>query len=1365
MSFKNGKNTSRNSEQLTMLLAKSVAVSAICAFVMPQVIGLATATVISVCIYGLTTTALFAAYCLSKQMYKLTIVTGNILYGLGLISKGYIQLAHLRIKERYFDKPELQSFTDYAQKMEALLWKTKHIPCISLINTFLTARGKTAKMAALLGIWQLYTTEPPSKQIQDQIVKILPLITDGIEAAKKLWESRNEEEEVMVEADEVDEPVAEQQPAQDGGEQEGEEDSFSFKDVISEMELNTKLEKNRRIITVAMAVVAGVACFVPATVTWALSDRKDFTKHVIDMGRFITAKNIIWTEVDKTKNVLLKGLWNICGQEYIPDSDKAAQLVQKKVVAAMIMVREYEVLLNTDFFGAMRDNKLEKINEAMAEIDKIYKDLSSLQKSQYNLNTIITQLREGMNALNAKRSDLMANATGKQEPVVIALYGEAGMGKSELMKRIVNDLEKAYGITSYLRKPTDEYWSLFQGQQIIVWDDLGFKKDGKDYAEFCNHTCGVASTAIGAAIQDKGRPTNPLFIITTSNVGYIGPANSEIVTLDAYHRRRHILIEVHNNPAAEYKRVHGATMPPELFRPEATTLTLAKPIPDVNGDNILGATTYDRVLAAAMEMEKNFANRFKDQLRLKSYYKGKIPPNVEVDREKLTTAFLLGKPVANDNEQVYRPAAPKKQAVNPLGVEIDRKYPVFVISGPSGTGKTHLANALCQRLYGMPAVKTDIDKINWAPNEIIYLDDITMSKERYLKAAEIANQQYETGVARIVIMTENSSKLYLMDQQAVAEVHRRSHLATLSYRWKWSQIFRSWSQIATDHKAELEDSNNKQAVMRSNIAAKVTEYGQRPVPRHATDVASIFGGFETNVYGDEVVTNGVWTLPMPSEVDFTVNLSKSFRELADCKMSQLCTSLFTGSIYQVRNISHRFSQITSVGIITDIFNQAPDFQVRDIDHMITSFNDANVEVKIKPPGVAILTTPEGAIGLTWLEKTIRMFKITTDPVELIDNKIDIHRYFNKDVESDYARLTSSLVFTEESIKNTEQAIKEIQVERFSATNILCQILDASLTILSLSVQVIAPVALIGNMLTETCDRSELAYLKTVMGAAYKFKKERLDHREAPIIELSGNQKTMEEFDALVAMGEFTEDEVAYIMINNPAALSYITHDKDFTYPALFAAMKNKQVPVPADPVLENITLTPQTRYHHTYNEGGDFKKAKAGCVVLEKFRNKAAYDDWKNSTQFDEWKIKTGQFKVWTTDKADRKAFDWDNFDSTGIKTGTPDDWSAEWESSPVKGGKKKRTEQKVSVAGESSPVKANKKKNEPAKLSLPGKESSPVKDKKKAARNVEILSESSPVEKTKKIETSRIRQKIEVTLPEGGEYHEYSYPKTVALN
>lgn len=1124
------------------------------------------------------------------------------------------------------EKVQEQSVEDvhtYSKVIESLLWQTKHIPLTALLTRFITSRTRSEKLACMMGVWQLYSDSPPSDQIKDFFSGNFTMCSEAMNCiCAKL---------------EVGEVVEEQ------GEVEKEEDwKDEFKKLIGDPEAtNDFFQKYGKLASVIAVAVSAVIVLSTPFKKWLTEEKVDLMKITADTGRAIQGKKLIVSEVTTLKNELLSTLYEAFGEEYIPEEDKAARLIQKKCVTITKELSDYETKLVTDFFGVMRDNAFERVANDIASVEDLFSKLSQVQKSQYNLVTLVTMLKERYQALIQKRAALITSATGKQSPVVVQFVGETGVGKTVLTQTLSDFLSKFYNISVYTRNVLDEYWSGFSGQQIVVYDDLGFGKEGQEYHEFSYLAESAPSTSVGAAIVDKGRQANPLFILASSNETYLGAQGHNIKNVDAFHRRRDLLIKVENKPASVNLQLTGSTMNAKQFRPQDTILTLLRSVPSKTtpGDeykgNELGTTTFERIKLYCVEKEKLNANLFKQKLRNKPFFDNPIPADEPVDEFKLTHDFLLGRPRPADDVASVSSSSSEESVKVQARSEKKTKHPLFLFLGPSGIGKTHVAMECCATL-DEDYVTLDLDdfvpskrNIGRYANKVLMIDDFTMSEERIAKAAHLAHIVYEMNdqVPKAVFLTANVNKL--PDNDTCREISRRSHLFEYSYyRGWWSYIFSYNAQ--TLRKALTNGETAK--TLREYTVVRYTEYMGEPEHIGPLDVKSLVHSLVSKVYQDNIKVSSIWTMPQPENLDFVVTLKKSFAEIGTLSKASVVGSYLTGNLVEVYNRTGRFNQLSSVGIVMQIFKQSPEVACTTIEQLVMNFNDCHVEVDFGKEGVCIIRSDVGTFGVIWNRKVAKMFVVDTT----IDSTADYESMFG-DAEGVYKELKELVVFKEGSVEELERNIKESAKQAFISKNKLCLLLEAFLSLASIMAQVYAPLALIKGSFKQLRENNQLDYLKRHSPHASDFYEGNISPLENWRCTINVNNKAyvVGSIKALERLLErkgqtMTSLEKRVFSMNHPEILHWITHDPNtkVNWPLTFEMFAKYGYGAVSPIELESLPLDDQTyttdvysgtiRMRHRSSNNGVFEEAWFYDVVNREWVKLDRVDDDSRYLRFDE---------------------------------------------------------------------------------------------------------------------------------------------------
>jgi hypothetical protein len=113
----------------------------------------------------------------------------------------------------------------------------------------------------------------------------------------------------------------------------------------------------------------------------------------------------------------------------------------------------------------------------------------------------------------------------RMEPLVIGLFGQPGQGKSTQINLILSKLKKLFpecprDKLTYSRSCHTEHWDGYCNQPIVILDDIGQSKEGKDIKEFQTLVSCNPYIPPMASLEDKGISFDSPIIILTSNLFY-----------------------------------------------------------------------------------------------------------------------------------------------------------------------------------------------------------------------------------------------------------------------------------------------------------------------------------------------------------------------------------------------------------------------------------------------------------------------------------------------------------------------------------------------------------------------------------------------------------------------------------------------------------------------------------------------------------------------------------------------------------------------------------------------------------------------------------------------------------------------------
>lgn len=133
--------------------------------------------------------------------------------------------------------------------------------------------------------------------------------------------------------------------------------------------------------------------------------------------------------------------------------------------------------------------------------------------------------------------------TFRKVPFHISLCGDAGIGKSSIVESLLNHIsDKFYEGegTSYCRTATSKFWDSYNGQNVVIYDDLGPTNDYEHYGELLTIISHVVVILQKAHLEEKGTPFTSDFLISTTNNPWPNVQGS--VCLNALWRRYHLLV-------------------------------------------------------------------------------------------------------------------------------------------------------------------------------------------------------------------------------------------------------------------------------------------------------------------------------------------------------------------------------------------------------------------------------------------------------------------------------------------------------------------------------------------------------------------------------------------------------------------------------------------------------------------------------------------------------------------------------------------------------------------------------------------------------------------------------------------------------
>ena len=136
----------------------------------------------------------------------------------------------------------------------------------------------------------------------------------------------------------------------------------------------------------------------------------------------------------------------------------------------------------------------------------------------------------------------------KQVPATAYFWGQAGMGKSTIMKELCIELAKLENrdkMLVYSRSVADQYWSGYVQQDVVMYDDFNVDANVNTDVEEVVHIVNTAPYLLNLApIEEKNRPFRSRYLFLGSNYDTTTNRSFDFEALD---RRRHFLFCVENS--------------------------------------------------------------------------------------------------------------------------------------------------------------------------------------------------------------------------------------------------------------------------------------------------------------------------------------------------------------------------------------------------------------------------------------------------------------------------------------------------------------------------------------------------------------------------------------------------------------------------------------------------------------------------------------------------------------------------------------------------------------------------------------------------------------------------------------------------
>lgn len=282
-------------------------------------------------------------------------------------------------------------------------------------------------------------------------------------------------------------------------------------------------------------------------------------KAVKKAGDYSRTFNTLVTSTGKVEN-LFKGFLEwlpevIKGyiQYFFPGvCESSMATIRKKLKAVVLEMHETCDAIRRDATIVFDKN----FRERAFEIERIVRDIVA-ESDDYQrdpaLRSLITRCVRLEEKFRVCVTDMLLihnEKDGRPTPYCLTFFGEAGVGKSTVAGAMAYRFapEGPEGNRVYVRNSTDDFWSGYHNQSVVLLDDLGQETSKcADLLEMFS----IVSTATymppmasldNAGIGIKGTKFDSSLIIACTNNPYPRPTN--VYKQEALYRRRNLLVEV-----------------------------------------------------------------------------------------------------------------------------------------------------------------------------------------------------------------------------------------------------------------------------------------------------------------------------------------------------------------------------------------------------------------------------------------------------------------------------------------------------------------------------------------------------------------------------------------------------------------------------------------------------------------------------------------------------------------------------------------------------------------------------------------------------------------------------------------------------
>lgn len=286
---------------------------------------------------------------------------------------------------------------------------------------------------------------------------------------------------------------------------------------------------------------------------------------------------------------MLKSMFGLIGLTYMSDDEAHVAKFRQKLLDLQQEALKYKKRIDLNPSDIMCSDR-EK--QRVAKFDDDLKDLWSemikhptCKENLSNLKPLYDDIKTHTAALRKWSVEVDLSLKPRQVPTVMCFSGNPGIGKSFLIQQLVRSLSAFEGrqLTMYSRNCGDKYVSVYQGQDIFIFDEWGANKEDLDSGELLAMVSPAPYLLNKSDNAEKGTPFTSRYIILNTNMEKIPFDNKNLRDVSALYRRRHFHFAV-SNPAAEqfklindrYPESHDLLDGQTIFKPDCSHLVMRR---------------------------------------------------------------------------------------------------------------------------------------------------------------------------------------------------------------------------------------------------------------------------------------------------------------------------------------------------------------------------------------------------------------------------------------------------------------------------------------------------------------------------------------------------------------------------------------------------------------------------------------------------------------------------------------------------------------------------------------------------------------------------------------------------------------------